>query len=388
MLVVRRALRAIQPFVAALGAVPVVVSLAVMGGCEVFDPSLVELPACTGRRPPAAPSVADGSDGERYVLVLRDIVIDQRAEDGAPPESAPWRTTGFNLDSMCTTANDLTTECVPAREGASVQVDGDDGIDNTFGNSFFPILNLVQSGIEGDLVASQAAGVGALVIMISDWNGERDDPRVTVAIAQSVFGSPGVGGEAPELLVVGSNATLSDGTTPAPPPAWDGEDYFWVRDDNFLGGDLDMPAVQINHAYVRDGQLVVFVPNGTEFKLIGTGFGATVRMTGMIAMGELYDTLIMGVTDPPPRITVAGRWGLNHILATSENVGICPGSAAFRTLMQTLTGMCDVQLQPATPADTSLPCDALSIATTFDAYVGHVGGIAVGQPLPNPCSDP
>ena len=45
MLVVRRALRAIQPFVAALGAVPVVVSLAVMGGCEVFDPSLVELPA-------------------------------------------------------------------------------------------------------------------------------------------------------------------------------------------------------------------------------------------------------------------------------------------------------------------------------------------------------
>jgi hypothetical protein len=340
-----------------------------------------------GRAAPGARGRAGRARHERYVVILRDIFIDQRGEVGGDPLAAPWRDIGFNLDGLCTTADAPTSECTPA-EGLAVELDGNNGIDNTFGNSFFPVLMLGVDGIDADLIATQEQGIGAVLLLVDDWNGELNDSQVTVTVTQTVFGTTaGPGGAAPDIMVVGSEAFLPDGTTPAPLPTWDGTDYFWGRSDTFVAGDPDLPNVRVTTAYVTNGVLVARLPDRTPIKLVGTDIGVEVTLTDLLATGNIYEMFIEP-SDTPPKVVVAGRWGFNDMVAQSANVGICQGTSLFRTLTTILNGMIDVLQDPPEDPDPNLPCDALSVAVTFDAYVGNFGGVAQGQDIPSPCPAP
>jgi hypothetical protein len=363
-------------------------SLGTSTGCSVFDPSLVsEVGGCGGAQPPARVAEPDEPGDETYVVILRDIFIDQRGEVGGDPLAAPWRDIGFNLDGLCTTADAPTSECTPA-EGLAVELDGNNGIDNTFGNSFFPVLMLGVDGIDADLIATQEQGIGAVLLLVDDWNGELNDSQVTVTVTQTVFGTTaGPGGAAPDIMVVGSEAFLPDGTTPAPLPTWDGTDYFWGRSDTFVAGDPDLPNVRVTTAYVTNGVLVARLPDRTPIKLVGTDIGVEVTLTDLLATGNIYEMFIEP-SDTPPKVVVAGRWGFNDMVAQSANVGICQGTSLFRTLTTILNGMIDVLQDPPEDPDPNLPCDALSVAVTFDAYVGNFGGVAQGQDIPSPCPAP
>lgn len=354
-------------------------------GCSVFDPSLLsDVGGCQGARPPARVTEPDEPGDERYVVVLRDVFIDQRGEMGSDPREAPWRTIGFDLDGHCTTADAPTSECTPA-EGLAVELDGDSGIDNTFGNRFFPVLSLGATGIDTDLIASQEQGIGAVLLLVDDWNGELDDAQVTVTVTQTVFGTTaGADGAAPDITVVGSEAFLLDGTTPAPLAAWDGTDYFWARDDTFVAGNPELPNVRVTSAYVTDGVLVARLPDRTPIKLVGTDIGVEVTLTDLVVTGNIYE-MFTGPSATPPKFVVAGRWGFNDMIDQAANVGICQGTSLFRTLTTVLNDMVDVLQDPPDDADPNLPCDALSLAVTFDAYAGNFGGVAVGQDIPSPC---
>ncbi|MCA9537021.1 MAG: hypothetical protein KC593_25235 [Myxococcales bacterium] len=319
-------------------------------------------------------------------MVLREILIDQRGEPGADPASAPWRSIGYNLDGQCTTTTETASECRPASEGAPLQVDGNGGIDNTFGNSFFPVLALGAAGIDSELTDAQQRGVGALMLIIDDWNGGRDDSRVTVTVTQSVLGTPGMnGGGAPAIDVVGSEAFLSsDGVTPAPSPRWDGNDYFWGRSDTFIANDVNTPNVRVTTAYVTGGVLVARLPDRTPLRLLGSNLGLEMTLTDPIATGNIYD-LFIAPQATPPQFIVGGRWGYNDILAQGPNVGVCIGTPLFRTLQTILGNMVDALQDPPSVADPSVPCDALSTAIRFDGYSGHFGGVATGQDIPSPC---
>ncbi|MCA9532664.1 MAG: hypothetical protein KC593_03260 [Myxococcales bacterium] len=318
------------------------------------------------------------------MVVLRDILIDQRGEPGDDPATAPWRDIGFNLDNLCTTATEAATECRPPSEGLPIQVDGNDGIDNTFGNSFFPVLSLGAAGIDTDLIMTQERGVGAVLLLIDDWNGEPNDSRVTVTVTQTVFGTPGApGGGPPNINIVGSEAFQPD-DSPAPPPNWDGNDYFWGRSDTFIANDVNTPNVRVTTAYVTDGVLVARLPDRTPIKLVGTTLGVEVTLTDLLATGNVYE-MFFDPQPTPPRVIVAGRWGFNDMIAQGPNVGVCIGTPLFRTLQTILSNMIDVLQDPPEEPDPNLPCDALSVAVTFDGYVGRFGGIALGQDIPSPC---
>lgn len=361
-----------------------VMSLGTSASCSVFDPSLVEGDQCTGRLPPVRVDAEDEPGTERYVVVLRDIFINQRAETGEDPLDAPWRTIGFNLDGLCTTADDTRSECSPA-EGLSVEIDGEEGIDNTFGNSFYPVLMLGVAGIDEDLIATQQAGIGAVLLLIDDWNGELNDSRVTVTVTQTVFGTTAA--SVPGIVIDGSDAFLADGTTPVPPPAWDGTDHFWGRADTFVASDPNLPNVRVTTAYVTEGVLVARLPDRTPIKLVGTDIGVEVTLTELLATGNVYD-MFFGSPDAPPKVVVAGRWGFNDMVAQAANVGICQDDELFPLLTRQLNNMIDVLQDPPEDPDPSLPCDALSVAVTFDAYVGNFGGVAEGQNIPSPCPAP
>ncbi|MBK7156263.1 MAG: hypothetical protein IPH72_31585 [Sandaracinaceae bacterium] len=83
-------------------------------------------------------------------------------------------------------------------------------------------------------------------------------------------------------------------------------------------------------------------------------------------------------------VTIAGRWGFNDLLRTAESVGVCPGSGQFNILRGQVASISDVLLDPI-PNNVGTQCDAVSLGITFEAYPANVGGLALGQDLPNPC---
>lgn len=341
---------------------------------------------CGGEsQPPARVTATDEPGSETYVAVLRDIMIDQGGASGGDPMAAPWRTIGFNLDGFCTTDADMRTECSPAGQGLAPQLDGVGGIDNTFGNSFFPVVSLGLTGIDVDLVAQEQAGIGAPLLLLDDWNGAPNDSRVTVTFTQSVFGTPaGPGGGSPDIIIMGSEAFLTDGTTPAPAPAWNGTDYFWGREDTFIAGDPQLPNVRVTTAYVTNGVLVARLPDRTPIRLLGTAAGIEVNLTDLVITGNVHE-LFVNPQAAAPQFVLAGRWGFNDLVAQAPNIGVCEGTALFTTLNRILNGMIDVLQDPPAAIDSSLPCDALSVGIVFNGYAGHLGGVAEGQAISNSC---
>ncbi len=362
--------------------------------CSPFDASLV--PAvedtsigCTvgNNLPPPRPADSlqpdGGTDVPDFWVALRDVKLDQRAEN-------EWAGIGYNIDGRCTDVNNAATatECVPV-EGRSHEVDGNLGIDNSFGHNLFPLLDLAFDGLDERAIEAELWGLGNPLIRIRGWNGTPNDSRVQMLLTQSVFATPSNAGAPPDIHVIGSAAFLDEaGTMPAPLPIWDGTDYFWGRDDTFAvpsaSPDLDAatPLVVDNNAYVANGILVTTVPDGTEIILVGDGLGTRVRLSGMIATANIAELKLEDAESIT--VTIAGRWGFNDLLRTAESVGVCPGSGQFNILRGQVASISDVLLDPI-PNNVGTQCDAVSLGITFEAYPANVGGLALGQDLPNPC---
>lgn len=355
-------------------------------GCDAFDEGLLPddtLPpgGCVGERPPVRPGTdAAGDDGNEYLIVLRDIQLDQL---GGEPGQEEWRSIGFNQDQRCSEDSD-NIQCLPIRDGSPARLDGNNGIDNTFGDAFFPLLELGVSGIDDDFIASQAQGIGVVAFRITGWNGEPNDAQVEIVVTQSVFATPGqADGSPPNINVVGSEGFVAGTTAPVPPPEWMGNDYFWMRDDTFI---VDRPLVRIMNGYVSNGVITASVPDRTPILLVGTTVGATVAMTDLTAAGNLVE-LVNGGDGAHVDVTIAGRWAFEDMLATLETVGICPGESLFNLLTQQLEALVDVYIDPDAAAPDAR-CDGLSVGVRFQGYLGKWGGLAGSPPLPNPCDTP
>jgi hypothetical protein len=371
------------------------VALSLAPACSPFDPGLLPpeddtvAVGCTdgSNAPPARPpesSASDaGTDVPDFWVALRDVLLDQGDNQ--------WADIGYNIDNRCTDASNAatTTECIPV-EGRAHEVDGTRGIDNSFGHNLFPLLDLAFEGLDLTAIAAELRGLGNPLLRVRGWNGTLNDNRVQIILTQSVFGTPSNEGAPPDVFVIGSAAFLdAEGTIPAPEPIWDGTDYFWGRDDTFAvpaaAPDLDAATALVvdNNAYVANGLLVATIPDGAEILLVGDGLGTSVRLSGTVATFSIGALKLDGAASTT--VTIAGRWGYTDLLRTAESVGVCPSSPTYRTLQTQVTAMQDVLLDPR-PDNQGTLCDAVSLGITFEAYPANIGGLALGQDLPNACA--
>ena len=341
-------------------------------GCSVYDPALVRRDGggtpgeCDPIRPPDRPPGADdGEDVGESVYVIRDVVFDQGGER--------WRNIGYDLDARCSQPPAFDVECMPRASGASPEVDGEGGIDNSFGHNLFPIVDLAVPGLEDTSRMYQARGVGAVLVKVTGWNGRDDDVRIDVTAGITVFGTPGM-------------PSMTDPPDPSmgplPEPVWDGNDWFWVRSDNFLAGDVTQPLIRDDNAYVSGGVMVIRLPDRSDFIFPGEDLGLLVRLTEAVATARIEGGGA-SLTD----ITVAGRWPMLDLLATAEAVGVCPGSAENDILRNQLDRIVDVRANPGTGG--SVECDAVSLGLQFEQGVRvRFAGVADGAPVPDACATP
>jgi hypothetical protein len=339
-----------------------------LASCDVYDESLV-----TGgaggplRHAPPRPTTPDGPDVEPLTVALRDPVINQ---------GDLWREIGLDLDGFATASMDSETECLPGRSN-TVPIDGEEGIDNIFGAAFVKVVTGFIPELQAEAVAAQHAGNGTLIIRMSKWNGTPNDPLVQVIISQAVDGTPAD----PSLVEWNDDFELvmkADGS-PAPPPEWEGNDHWWVRDDTFVGGDETQPRISDDAAYVADNKVVLRLPDGVDIFFFIADKVVKVNLTGAMSVGtmnadhsELTDTI------------VAGRWGKNDLLDTADYINICEGPIKT-TLTNTIDFISDVRSQVGT-GNTGARCDAISLGMRFGKGVlGSWEGLVPAPPVRNPC---
>lgn len=329
----------------------------------------VDAGPCGSKTPPAAPGVADTADGPDHHFALRRVALDL-VEGGA------WRNIGFDLDGVCTRPDDYETECSPPRGMPSE--DGNDGIDNTFGSSLFPVVDARIMGLEPMARAAQETG-SLPVLRIRHWNQEANDPHVEVAVTNAIFTVPAQpDGTAPLFDVVDFEPVDMMGVR-LPFPDWDGEDYAYLRRDTFEGGDPDVPILVDVDAYIADRVLVARIPSRFEILFPADDVGVLVRITDGTLTGRITEDLLT-LED----VVVGGRWRVDDLLATAESIGVCRGTDEFDLLSAQLDRLADIRATPGTGGPGVL-CNAVSVAVGFSGTAVQVGGLADGPAVRNLC---
>ncbi|HJK90908.1 MAG TPA: hypothetical protein RMH26_09295, partial [Polyangiaceae bacterium LLY-WYZ-15_(1-7)] len=114
-------------------------------------------------------------------VALRDVVLNQDGDR--------WRDIGLDLDDIDSQPPVPEVECVPPNVDAEPRVDGNEGIDNAFGDALYPIVRLALPELEPEARAGQERGIGAILLQVRRWNGTANDPRIEVVLTQSAGGT-------------------------------------------------------------------------------------------------------------------------------------------------------------------------------------------------------
>lgn len=367
------------------------------GGCTVYDPSLVAVDAAVdapfdaGRRdasaaacdagdagsclarPPPRPAGADTDGGSELVFALRHMQLNQAGER--------WRTIGYDLDGLFTVPPDNTTECTPIT-GSAIQTDGTGGTDNAFGHSITPLLLAAMPTLADDVQSYQDLGIGAILLDVTGWSGLDDDPRVHVAVSQTVYGTPSLAdGGVIDAAVPDGGPFLADGGSFVPLPAWDGNDDWWSRDDSYFMSDPTRPRIYDDNAYVAGRTIVVALPDARDIHFSGAAQGVTLRLTDAVLTAHVAPD---GRT--VDRAILAGRWARDDILDAVQEASVCPGTMNYALLVSLLDGDVDIRSMPGS-GGASVHCDALSVGIAFDGVVAHLVGLALQQAPSSYCVD-
>jgi len=356
-------------------------------GCNVYDSRLIEESiAGAPPRPPAATSSPD--DAETLVFALKDVYIEQSAENAAR--------IGIDLDSAVTTGQD-NASCQPRKVDGEVVgqavVDGEKGIDNSLGTTLLPTVGAVLPCLQDNLALTQGRGIGTIILWVRGWNGQPDDASVSAMLTTAVDGTS----EDPSVAGYGRNSDLDlvytrgAQTESAPDPEWDAEDW-WYLDPEEFGEDetgepsIDLPNATETDAYVAFGRLVLPLPPGSGFKLIA-GDGSlpsdgsmSVIVNGGVMMGDLTEDL-KGLEHG----LFSGRFTIEKLGEATPDVGIC---AIDATVIESLFGQyADIQSTPEMDG-TGAECDAFSLGVTFAGVAGRIAGLApASRPKLEPCAD-
>lgn len=345
-------------------------SFVLAASCSVYDPSAIERGlAGVPDRPPAETS--SKGDGEEAIFAFRNISLDHSGDR--------WRRFGLDLDGMQTESADEVSECVTAN-GSSV-VDGERGIDNAFGQHVLPTVVGLISCLEDNIALNQGLGFGTVLLRLREWNGTPNDAKVDVSVVSAVDGTSiddvsalTWGGP------VGATLMLPAGAGEAPPPAWDGEDVYFVDPASLVAGDIDISLVWKTDAYISNGRVVLPLDTATTFVFL-TGPGSfSLSLDGFLIadISEDGETLTKGF--------IAGRYSAGELVATLEPLGICDDS--FRdSITSLLTDNLDVRIDP-TLGSSDDPCTASSVAFTFHGVRARIADeiAPVALPIPDPCA--
>ncbi len=308
--------------------------------------------ACGGDDSPApAPSkvlptqpvaVAPTPTDARHTFAIQNIFLGDTDRAGVVDSSA-WRLYGYNIDEKETTRS--STDVCSSAEGASnaVQVDGENGLDNSFGLNILPILLANENTVQG---MNQQIHAGGYTLMI-DTKGLTPEPNQNnIGLAGQIF----------------SGAAFSDAG--AKPTFSLADNWPVTREDLADGTSLAGGSrVKFTSAWVKDGLFV-----GTADPLL-----ITLGMNGVQLDLVLHKaTLSFSHTSPnaADNGTIAGVVNTNELIASVRkivgriNLSYCQKDA-FDVLSMLIRNASDIMTDGSNRP--GVKCDAISMGLGFNA---------------------
>lgn len=290
-----------------------------------------------GRRWPDVPEGAGPTTStEKRNFALKTLTLG---------EGNAWKTLGFDIDGKSTT-KDSTDVCKPPVSGAS-QADGEEGIDNSFGQNVLPLITAAVSGAGEAL--NTALQSGNFTIMFNT-QGLSDDP------AQSATGLNG-------YVLLGAKF---DGT-----PTFTTADDWPVRQELLSNpADATSSTIKFSNSYVADGTFVSGTPSEVKISLVFQGIALELTLRKAVitfkhaSPNSATNGVLAGVINTEELLT-----GLKKV-AGAISPGLCSGPS-FDTIAEQIKAASDIMSDGSNSAGST--CDAISAAIGFTAE-------AIGQP--------
>jgi hypothetical protein len=324
-------------------------------------------PASTLGHPPAMPSGPTTTVTASHAYALHTLYLGDQSTAGVQSATA-WQDFGYNLDGKDTTASSTDVCTLYAGAAKAAQVDGPNGVDNSFGENIVPILITVAGeGAATTINTSIDGGSFTVLFVVKGW----DDSDKT----QTATGLTGV-------LLAGSKFT---GT-----PTFTTADH-WPIDDSLVtpsqpgtdpigGANIKFPA-----AYVSAGEFVNGSPAAVTISLSIAGHAlalvvnqATITWQNA-GVGSITGGMIAGVLTTEDLVT-----SLKSI-AGSISTSLCSGSS-FQSIATQLDQASDILHDGTNAAGTA--CDGISIGLGFEAKEVAVPVAADVVAPPPPGADP
>jgi hypothetical protein len=335
---------------------------------------------------PAAPSGGTPTSA-KHNYAVHTLYLGDTDRTGVTNSDA-WKSYGYNLDNLVTAKTSTDVCTLAAGASKTTQVDGNGGIDNSFGENILPII-ITTAGSDAAQRINNSINTGSFTLMtyITGF----DD---SAGNHSSATGLTGV------LLAGGNYANHNDGGV----PSWDTNTHWPILPVLINGcdptngcpaGTDPVAGAQITfpQAYQANGTFVNGTPGNLDLNLSIGGETIDVKVHSALitfdpkAPGSVTNGTIAGVLVSQELVNslqqVAGR------ISTS----LCSGSA-FQSIAQQILQASDIIIDPGSGAVSNTAganCNGISIGLGFEATeiaAPTAADIVPPQaPSPDPCAD-
>jgi len=274
---------------------------------------------------------------------------------------------GWDLDRRCTDppddpSLDWDAECAPSNAAGRHVADLPECVDDGYGQEVAGTFSPLGSGLRDALTAAMELGTSGLLVRLSGFSGEANDPELVVDVAPVAYAVPAAG-------VRGD------------PPLWDGYDAFATFSDALdLSGD---PLLRDDAAYVTRGVLVARLGDPAVITLRAPDRSLTLTLTDAVLTARVSEDLDGGLD----QFRLSGRWRVERVLEQLDSVGLCDGDALRMAAEIRIADAADVRATPRGGMGSDAPCEALSVSIGFEARVG-VWSAELEPPSPPPTACP
>jgi hypothetical protein len=325
--------------------------------CRDVEPSTGSSAAVVPPKPKGTPAPDPGAT----VLAISQIAYGDTDANGLPSQNA-WKQIGLNIDGKVTStcATDVCTLVGGATN--TTQLDGDNGIDNSFGENFLPVMDTLYSAYTSD--ANQALTKG--------------DPTMLLQL-------DGTGADPSYAPLPGA---LYRAAPSAAAPRWDGSDVRDVDTVSLVGGSLSQPLAVVSGGYMTQRTWVGAPSTGTAYldmHFTVNGYPMPPLpiehlqiVTQVAADGGTATGTLAGVVRTSDFVAWAHRWA--YVAGWSS---LCTASALDSVTTQ-IEQMSDIMADGSNGPGQQ--CDGISVGLGFQAVAVKLGQARTLPPPPLPRS--
>ena len=324
------------------GAATLAAGLAYQAGCS-STPS-----TSTQGLPPSPPASPTPASSDVKTFAMNALYLGEADRSGGAPSSSAWKSYGYNLDGKVTTKDSADVCTLAAGAPKTNQVDGNNGIDNSFGSVILPIIQSAASLPTPSATISQAIASGSFTIQL----------QITGLTTDAKQSSTGLTGE-----------LFASGKYPNGTPAFD-QTTDWPVAPELLVDPADIgkgSKITFNNAYINNGTFVSgdLTTGGitVSISLVFQGVALTLSVNhAVITFDHTADTdatngTIAGVIDTNQLIT-----GLKSVAGRISS-SLC--GSAFDGIAQQITQASDIMSDGTNASGKN--CDGISIGLGFTA---------------------